>query len=139
MSTTHDQPPAGMILVPRPSVAFGTSAISAELADATYLRRAALDLRENRQIADAHLLAAVVKLVMDAADATERASTLTSAHTFSITRDVLDPQDTVLVIDPDQRSWRIHREEADPEHKLTPYRLAAGWFANLPAAHTSAD
>jgi len=45
-----------------------------------------------------------------------------------------DPEDAdrVLVTEPSGRTLRIHREDADPEHRFTSYRLAAGWFGNLP-------
>lgn len=48
-----------------------------------------------------------------------------------------DPDDTdrVLVTEPSGRAHRIHREDADPEHRFTSYRLAAGWFGNLPDTH----
>lgn len=49
----------------------------------------------------------------------------------------LDPDhpDTVIVTNTRGRARRIHREDANPEHRFTDYRLAAGWFANLPAAN----
>ncbi len=45
-----------------------------------------------------------------------------------------DPEDTdrVLVTEPGGRTLRIHCEDADPEHRFTAYRLAAGFFGNLP-------
>lgn len=45
-----------------------------------------------------------------------------------------DPTDTdrVLVTEPSGRVQRIHRDDADPEHRHTVYRLAAGWFGNVP-------
>lgn len=50
----------------------------------------------------------------------------------------VDPKDddTVIVTDRRGRTRRIHREAADPEHRFMAYRLAAGWFANLPASPT---
>lgn len=47
-----------------------------------------------------------------------------------------DSTDVVIVVGVSGRHWRIHREDADPEHRFVPYRLAAGWFGNLPADHT---
>lgn len=41
-------------------------------------------------------------------------------------------QDTVIVLNQGQR-WRIHREDADPEHRFAAYRKAAEWFGNRPA------
>lgn len=124
--------PNQMLTVPRPHVAFGTNTIPADLADATYLRCPAHDLQTGRGIADEHLRAALVKLVVDTADALEHSNHIATTQGYLIERDVLDDH-TVVVVDPDQRSWRIHRESADPEHRHTAYRLAAGWFANLPA------
>lgn len=47
-----------------------------------------------------------------------------------------DSADRIIVVGVSGRHWRIDREDADPEHRFTPYRLAAGWFGNLPAGHT---
>lgn len=33
----------------------------------------------------------------------------------------------------DATSRLIHRQDADPEHRFTEYRLAAAWFANAPS------
>lgn len=46
-----------------------------------------------------------------------------------------DPSDSnmIIVTDANGSRIRIHREDADPEHRFTTYRLAAGWFGNLPA------
>lgn len=52
---------------------------------------------------------------------------------FTIRLDADDP-DTAIVTNARGRARRIHREDADPEHRFTDYRLAAGWFANMPAA-----
>lgn len=58
---------------------------------------------------------------------------------FSIAADAHDPENAVIVTAmlPGKHSWRIRIEKhsADPEHRLTAYRLAAGWFGNLPARH----
>lgn len=43
-----------------------------------------------------------------------------------------DEPDVVWVTSAQHRV-RIHREDADPEHRLVEYRLAGAWFANLPA------
>ncbi len=43
----------------------------------------------------------------------------------------IDPDTVRLTVD--GRNWRIHREDADPEHRMLAYRLAAEWFGNLPA------
>lgn len=45
------------------------------------------------------------------------------------------PTDAVIVTHPDGREQRIYQEDADPEHRFTSYRLAAGWFGNLPAGY----
>lgn len=42
--------------------------------------------------------------------------------------------DAVMVIGPVGVTWRIHREDADPEHRFVMFRLAASWFGNEPAA-----
>lgn len=52
---------------------------------------------------------------------------------YAITADPSSPRDSVLVADLDGNVSRIGIEEADPEHRLAKYRIAAGWFANLPA------
>ncbi|EGD57141.1 hypothetical protein [Gordonia neofelifaecis] len=51
--------------------------------------------------------------------------------TYTVTPDP-ENADLVLVTEPSGRTLRIHREDADPEHRFTAYRLAAGWFGNLP-------
>lgn len=43
----------------------------------------------------------------------------------------------VVVTEPSGKEWRIHREDADREHRFVSYRLAAGWFGNLPAGYKS--
>ncbi|GAA2375870.1 hypothetical protein [Gordonia cholesterolivorans] len=53
------------------------------------------------------------------------------ARSYTVAPDPED-NDRVLVTDPDGRVHRIHREDADPEHRFTRVRLAAGWFGNLP-------
>lgn len=61
----------------------------------------------------------------------------TDAVSYTIHADAEDP-DTVIVtsagVNPDHTTSvvRIHREDADPEHRFIQYRLAAGWFGNLP-------
>lgn len=57
---------------------------------------------------------------------------MTQDGTFKISADKKNPVDSVVVVDPDGKEWRIHVEDADPEHRFTAYRLAAGWFGNLP-------
>ncbi|MHB1010603.1 MAG: hypothetical protein ACYC1E_15540 [Propionibacteriaceae bacterium] len=57
--------------------------------------------------------------------------------TYQISADPGDLQNSVIVTNSDGREWRIHREDADPEHRFTAYRLAAGWFGNLPAGYTA--
>ncbi|PRZ12924.1 hypothetical protein [Nesterenkonia sandarakina] len=46
-----------------------------------------------------------------------------------------DDDEFVVVTEPSGKEWRIHREDADPEHRFVSYRLAAGWFGNLPAKY----
>lgn len=54
---------------------------------------------------------------------------------FTIGPDPKSPDTHVFVVDPDGREWRIFNEDADPEHRFVAYRLAAGWFGNLPAGY----
>lgn len=42
----------------------------------------------------------------------------------------------LLVTASDGGSWRIHREDADPEHRFLAYRLAATYFGNEPSHST---
>lgn len=53
--------------------------------------------------------------------------------TYIISPDPVEPDTTVIVTDPTGRARRIRCEDADPEHRFVVYRLAAGWFGNLPA------
>lgn len=39
-------------------------------------------------------------------------------------------QQVLMVTSSDGESWRIHREDADPEHRFLAYRLAATYFGN---------
>ena len=55
---------------------------------------------------------------------------------YMIVADPSDP-DSVVVTEPGGREVRVHREDADPEHRFTAYRLAAGWFGNLPAGYVA--
>lgn len=48
-----------------------------------------------------------------------------------------EEDDFVIVTEPSGNKWRIHREDADPEHRFVSYRIAAGWFGNLPAGYTA--
>lgn len=41
----------------------------------------------------------------------------------------------MVVTEPDGVERRVHREDADPEHRFVAYRIAAGWFGNLPAGY----
>lgn len=125
-----------VITIPRPHVPFGPEGLPAEAADAAYLRRAARDLEKHYKPFGKNLRATVVKLVHDAAEAITAGGTSMTPE-FRVRRDESDPHDSVIVIDPDGRSWCIHRHDADPEHRSIPYRLAAGWFANLPAGGQS--
>lgn len=52
---------------------------------------------------------------------------------YTIEPDPVNPSEYVVIVDPDGKKWRIDKESADPEHRYTSYRLAAGWFGNLPA------
>lgn len=52
---------------------------------------------------------------------------------YVITADPSSLSDSVLVADFGGNVSRIGIEDADPEHRFAKYRLAAGWFANLPA------
>lgn len=140
MAGNHSSSPSSDIdtlRIPRPRVAFGTDAIPADLADATYLRRAARELQQHRPPADPHVLAAVVKLLTDVAHSIDDNGNAVVGGTYSIAADVLDPRNTVMVVDHDGRGWRVHREAADPEHRSAAYRLAAGWFGNVPADLTA--
>lgn len=51
---------------------------------------------------------------------------------WTIWADHADPTRRVLVVG-GGRTWSIDIEAADPEHRHLAYRLAAGWFGNLPA------
>lgn len=48
-----------------------------------------------------------------------------------------ESDDLVVVTEPSGEERRIHRGDADPEHRFVSYRIAAGWFGNLPAEHTA--
>lgn len=65
----------------------------------------------------------------------------TAPMSYTVTGDpgVEGSTDHVFVTRSDGRSWRIHCEDADPEHRFTAYRLAAGWFGNVPASHAAAQ
>jgi len=52
---------------------------------------------------------------------------------YTISPSVVDPGGSVFITGPGAQHWTIHREDADPEHRFVQYRLAAGWFGNLPA------
>ena len=54
---------------------------------------------------------------------------------YKIVADPSDPDSRVVVTEPGGRELHIHREDADPEHRFIAYRLAAGWFGNLPAGY----
>lgn len=122
---------AESITVPRPHVPFGPQGVLPEVADAAYLHRAARDLEKHYRPFGSNLRARVVKLVHDAADAIAAGGTSRTPE-YRVSVDESDPRDSVVVVDPDGRAWRIHREDADPEHRSTAYRLAAGWFGSLP-------
>lgn len=47
---------------------------------------------------------------------------------ISLTRDP-----NTVVVTAGGATHRIHREDADPEHRFQSYRLAAAWFGNRPA------
>lgn len=65
-------------------------------------------------------------------DAIDRGgSTRTAA--YHIRRDEADPLNSVIVVEPNGRSWHIHREDADHRHHDMPHRLAAGWFGDRSA------
>lgn len=120
------------ITVPRPHVPFGPMDLPPQTADAIYLHRAARELEERQRPVDHHLRGAVVKLIHDAADAIDRGgSTRTAA--YHIRRDEADPLNSVIVVEPNGRSWHIHREDADHRHHDMPHRLAAGWFGDRSA------
>lgn len=121
------------ITVPRPHVSFGPEGLDPAVADAAYLHRAARDLEKHYKPFGSHLRATVVKLIHDAADAiASDGQSRTPAYRVQV--DESNPHDGVVVISPEGRALSIHREDADPEHRSTSYRLAAGWFGNLPAA-----
>lgn len=44
-----------------------------------------------------------------------------------------DTISVTAIADSGSHTWSVDREEADPEHRFTEYRLAAGYFGNLPA------
>lgn len=50
---------------------------------------------------------------------------------YIIAPDPVDP-DVVVVQEPSGWMRRIHREDADPEHRDLAVRLAACWFGNEP-------
>lgn len=60
-----------------------------------------------------------------------------SERVYTVQPDLESSAEHVIVTDPDGRRWRIDKESADPEHRFTAYRLAAGWFGNLPAPEDS--
>lgn len=126
---------AESITVPRPHVPFGPADISPDTADAAYLRQAARDLEKHYKPFGPNLRATIVKLVHDAADAIDAGGTTRTARTaqYCVAVNEADPSNSVVVTDPEGRACCIHREDADPEHRSTAYRLAAGWFGNLPA------
>lgn len=121
------------ITIPRPHVPFGPQGIDPDTADAAYLRGAARDLEKHYKPFGSNLRATVVKLVYDAADAIASGGRSRSPG-YRVRVDESEPKDRVIVIDPEGRALSIHRDDADPEHRRTDYRLAAGWFGNLPAA-----
>lgn len=47
--------------------------------------------------------------------------------------------DTIAVVAPGQEARIIHREDADPEHRLPAYRAAAILFGNLPQEPVPTD
>lgn len=55
---------------------------------------------------------------------------------YRIAADPERPDDQVWVTEPDGRTWRVHREDADSEHRFTAVQLAATWFGNEPASDT---
>ena len=130
--TSHDD---DTITIPRPHVAFGPEDLDPTVADVAYLRRAARDLEKHYKPFGSHLRSTVVKLLHDAADAVASGGQArTPAYRVQV--DESNPRDSVVVISPEGRALSIHREDADPEHRTTGYRLAAGWFGNLPAARS---
>lgn len=52
----------------------------------------------------------------------------TSEHAISVAS-IADDHDRIWVTTPYNRR-RIHREDADPEHRHVEYRMAATWFGN---------
>lgn len=50
-----------------------------------------------------------------------------------------DGADRVVVTGPGGARTRVHREDADPEHRFVEVRLAAAWFGNLPAPSCAPD
>ncbi|ASD24181.1 hypothetical protein B7495_17975 (plasmid) [Cryobacterium sp. LW097] len=54
---------------------------------------------------------------------------------YMIAADPSEPGSRVVVTEPDGQQLHIRREDADPEHRFIAYRLAAGWFGNLPAGY----
>lgn len=58
--------------------------------------------------------------------------TMIELASYTIRTDPHDP-DCALVVDGQGPALRIHRHDADPEHRFTIYRLVAAWFANQPA------
>lgn len=123
------------ITIPRPHVPYGPQGVDPNTADIAYLRRAARDLEKHYKPFGSNLRATIVKLVHDAADAIA-AGGVARTPGYLVQVDEADPRDSVVVIDPEGRALRIHREDADPEHRFTAHRLAAGWFGNLPAAQS---
>lgn len=61
-----------------------------------------------------------------------------SESTYTITG-CLNTEDEVIVTSDHHGPIHIHRNDADPEHRFTAYRLAAGWFGNLPGDHPRAQ
>ena len=53
-------------------------------------------------------------------------------RTYAIAPDP-DDNNRVIVTELSGRRRRIHREDADPEHRHLSIRLAAAWFGNDPA------
>ena len=62
----------------------------------------------------------------------------TPADGYTIAADPTDSDRVIVKIGSTGATWTIHRDDADPEHRFTAYRLAAGWFANLPQSFRSA-
>ena len=55
-----------------------------------------------------------------------------SGPTYTIRVDPSDHDRVIVTFG--STSWRIHRDDADPKHRLRAYRLAAAWFGNSPSA-----